>query len=79
MHMTAVYSLVLRLHVPPGEKWSSEQSRISWAYSPKVVVTNEIARSIICSTSFTTVKIFISTQVSVHFLSGFGVKCFECC
>jgi len=24
-------------HVPPGEKWSGEQSQISWAYSPKTV------------------------------------------
>ena len=25
------------LHVPPGEKWSGEQSQISWAYSQKVI------------------------------------------
>ena len=40
-------SFVPRLHTPPGEKRSGEQSRISWAYSPKVVRTNEIARSVI--------------------------------
>ena len=40
-------SLVPRLHMPPGEKWSGEQSRISWAYYPNVVMANEIARSVI--------------------------------
>ena len=50
------------LHVPPvcltlvscparmrplGRKRSGERSRIPWAYSPKVVRTNEIARSVI--------------------------------
>ena len=38
-------SLVPQLHVPPSKKRSGERSRISWAYSPKVVKTNEIARS----------------------------------
>ena len=43
---------------PPGEKPSGEQSRISWAYYPKAVRTNEIARSVIIrSTALTTVKI----------------------
>ena len=32
---------------PLGEKWSGERSRISWAYYPKQVMTNEIARSVI--------------------------------
>ena len=32
---------------PPGEKWSGELSQISWAYSQKVVRTNEISRSVI--------------------------------
>jgi len=40
-------SLVPTLHTPPGKKRSGEQSRFSWAYSPKVVKTNEIARSVI--------------------------------
>ena len=35
-------NLVPSSHTPPGEKRSGEQSRISWAYSPKVVGTNEI-------------------------------------
>ena len=41
----------------------------------KAVRTNEIVRLRIitlCSTSLTIVKIFMSTQVSVPFLSGFG-------
>ena len=37
--------------VPPGEKWSGEQSQISWAYFPEVVRTNEIARFLLPSTS----------------------------
>ena len=40
-------SLVPCLHAPPGEKRSGEQSPISWAYYSKVVMTNEIARSVI--------------------------------
>ena len=40
-------SLVSSLRVPPGEKWSGGQSQMSWAYSQKVVRTNEIARSVI--------------------------------
>ena len=32
---------------PPSEKWSGEQSQISWDYSQKVVRTNEITRWII--------------------------------
>ena len=32
---------------PPGEKRSGERSRISWAYIPEVVMTNEIARLVI--------------------------------
>ena len=41
------YSLVPYPHAPPGEKRSSEQSQISWAYYPNMVMTNEIARSVI--------------------------------
>jgi len=40
-------SLVTSPCVPPGEKRSGEQSRISWAYSPKQWKTNEIVRSLI--------------------------------
>ena len=36
-------NLVPSPHAPPGEKLS----QISWAYSPKVVRTNEVARSVI--------------------------------
>ena len=31
-------------HVPPGEKWSGEQSQIFWVCSQKVVRVNEIAK-----------------------------------
>ena len=40
-------SLVPRPRTPPGEKRSGERSRIPWAYYPKRVMTNEIARSVI--------------------------------
>ena len=40
-------SLVPRPHPPPGEERSGEPSRISWAYYPKRVMTNEIVRSVI--------------------------------
>ena len=36
-----------RPRVPPGEKQSGEWSRISLAYYPKRVMTNEIARLVI--------------------------------
>ena len=44
---TGFHSLVPRPCAPPGEKRSGEQSRISWAYYPKQVMTNEIARLVI--------------------------------
>ena len=40
-------SLVPRPRAPPGEKRSGERSRIPWAYYPKRVMTNEIARLVI--------------------------------
>ena len=40
-------SLVPRPCTPPGKKRSGERSLISWAYYPKRVMTNEIARSVI--------------------------------
>ena len=40
-------SLVPLPRVPHGEKRTGERSRISWAYYPKRVMTNEIARSVI--------------------------------
>ena len=42
-----VLSLVPSPRVPPGKKRSGERSRIPWAYSQKVVRTNEIVRSVI--------------------------------
>ena len=40
-------SLVPRPRAPSGEKRSGERSRIPWAYYPKRVMTNEIARLVI--------------------------------
>ena len=40
-------SLVSRRRAPPSEKRSGERSRIPWAYYPKRVMTNEIARLVI--------------------------------
>ena len=40
-------SLVPRPRAPPGEKRSGERSQIPWAYYPKRVMTNEIARLVI--------------------------------
>ena len=55
---TWMCSLVPRPRAPPGEKRSGERSRIPWAYYPKRVMTNEIARSAIITYNFlTTVKI----------------------
>ena len=51
---------MLSPRAPPGKKWSGEQCQISWAYSLKVVRTNEIARLVI-------IKVFISTRVSIPF------------
>ena len=45
MQLTVVlHSLVPTLRAPSSEHQSSELSRISWAYYPKVVRTNEIVR-----------------------------------
>ena len=52
------YSLVPSPRVPLGEKWSGEQSQISWAYTPKVVRTNEIVRLAYIALFFTTVNLF---------------------
>ena len=38
--------------LPPGEKRSGEWSQIPWAYYPKVVMTNEIARLVIITLHF---------------------------
>ena len=65
-------SHMFSLRAPPGGKWSGWQSQISWAYYPKLVKTNENARSV-------KKKMFISIQASVLFLSWFSTKCFECC
>ena len=68
------------LCAPPGEKQFGKQKLTFLSLFPKVVGTNEIARLVIITQHFPyNSKVFISTRVSVPFLSGFGVKCFECC
>ena len=42
-----LHNLMLSPWAPPSEKQSGEWSWISWAYSPKVVRTNEITRLVI--------------------------------
>ena len=74
-----MYSLMTSPCAPPGEKWSGEQSQISWAYSPKTVKDQwdcEIANYYV-ALPFTT--LIISTGVSVLFLSGFSAKYLERC
>ena len=78
-----VASLMPSLRAPPGKKRSGEQSQISWAYYPKPVETNEIARLVIIMehlpTSLTTVK-FVHLGSSIcTFLSGLSAKFFEPC
>ena len=70
-------SLVPRPRAPPGEKRSGERSRISWAYYPKRVITNEIARSVIITLhSLTTVK-FVHLHSSIRtFFERVGRKMF---
>ena len=48
-HASSVPDLTLYTcnRMPPSKKRSGEQSQISWTSSPKVVMTNEIARSVI--------------------------------
>ena len=45
--MAGIAGLVPCPHAPPGKKRSSEQSWISWAYYTNMVMTNEIARSVV--------------------------------
>ena len=74
-------SLVPSPRAPPGDKRSGEQSRISWAYSPKRWKSNEIARSLIITyTSLTTLKfILLHSSSRSFFLSGLSAKYFERC
>ena len=45
-------SLMPSLHAAPtGEKQSDAQTRISWAYFPKVVRTNKVVKSVIIEVS----------------------------
>ena len=66
-------SLVPSSRAPPSEKQSGEQSWTSWAYSQDVVRTQDPYHFLY------NIEIFISTRVSIPFLSGFETKCFEHC
>ena len=70
-------SLVPRPCAPPGEKRSGEQSQTSWAYSPKVVMTNESVRLVIITcTSLTTLK-FVHLHLGIRtFFERVGCKMF---
>ena len=46
---------------PLSEKQSGEQSQISWAYYPKVVMTNETARSVFITHMFSVIQILSTT------------------
>ena len=59
-------SLVSSPHAPPGEKQSGERSRISLVYYPKVVKTNEIARSVIITYHFPCNSKICSSHLSIH-------------
>ena len=72
-------SLVPTLHAPSGVKWSGEQSRISWAYYPKWVMTNEIVRLLIITQHFPYNSKICLTPFEYLFLSGLSAKCFERC
>ena len=67
-----VLNLVSTPRMPSGEKRSGEQSWISWAYSPKVVRTNKIARSVIITKHFPYNSNFFLSLLKylVPFLSG---------
>ena len=59
-------SLVPRPRTPPGGKRSGEQSRISWAYYPKGVIINEIARLVIITYTFLTMVKFAHLHSNIR-------------
>ena len=70
-------SLVPRPRAPPGEKRSGEQSRIPWAYYPKRVMTNEIARLVIITYMLLTTLKFVHLHSSIRtFFERAGRKIF---
>ena len=77
MFLTLYSSLLPRPHVPPGEKWSGEQSRVSWAYYPNIVMTNEIVRSVIIMYTFLITVKFVHLHWSIRtFFEWVGHKMF---
>ena len=61
-----IASLMPSLHAPPGKKQSGERNQISWAYCPKVVRTNTIARSVIKTEQFPYNNKFFYLYSSIH-------------
>ena len=63
--------------MPPGDKRSGEQSRISWAYYPKRVMTNENARLVIITWNFPYNSKFVHCHSSIRtFFERVGRKMF---
>ena len=60
-------SLMSSQHAPPDEKWSDER-QYSWVYYPKLVRTNEIARSVIMLTTVRFVHLHSSIYIYLFFL-----------
>ena len=71
-------SLVSSRHAPSDEKQSDER-QYSWVYYPKLVRTDEIARSVIMLTTVRFVHLHSSIYIPVLSLSGVATRCFECC
>ena len=70
-------SLVPCLRAPSGEKWSDEQSRISWAYYSNVVMTDEIVRSVIIMEHFLYNNIICSSPFEhLYYFERVGRKMF---
>ena len=63
MHTFSLYSGPLVSCLPEGNSLHGERSRISWAYSPKVIRTNEIARLVIITLYNS--KIFTSSYLNI--------------
>ena len=61
----------------PARNGSGERSKILWAYSPKVVMTNEIVRSVVITYTFFTIVKFVHLHLSIHtFFERVGCKMF---
>ena len=65
MFLNLYTSLLPRLHAPPSKKQSGEQSQVSWAYYPNIVMTNEIVRSVIITYTFLITVKFVHLHSSI--------------